>query len=297
MKLIGIIIMFFLSIVSLHAQEIKPFYSELKSIAKEQLITPYMIDVTFDKTVHIIFPSKVKYIDLGSNNIIAGKADGTENVIRLKASFEEFEGETNFTVICDDGSFYPFNTQYSSDPKLLNIDMRNINTNVFQASTTVYISDLGNESPKVVKSIMENIYYSNKKILRHLGSSEQKIRLDLLGLFVNNEMFYFHTSMKNSSQVSFEIEYIKFKIVDKKAAKLSPVQEIEIKPVRTFNDIQIVKGKSTLRSIYVLPKFTIPEDKVLIIDLIEKDGGRHQHIQIENSDIVNAMPINRLDIK
>ena len=37
---------------------------------------PYGVEVTFAKTVHIIFPAAVRYVDLGSNHIIAGKADG-----------------------------------------------------------------------------------------------------------------------------------------------------------------------------------------------------------------------------
>ena len=64
-----------------------------------QMVTPFGVQVTFAKTVHIIFPSAVKYVDLGSNWIIAGKADGAENVIRVKATTEGFPGETNFSVI------------------------------------------------------------------------------------------------------------------------------------------------------------------------------------------------------
>ena len=58
---------------------------------------------------HILFPTEVRYVDLGSNNIIAGKADGVENVVRVKAAVKEFPGETNFSVITGDGSFFSFN--------------------------------------------------------------------------------------------------------------------------------------------------------------------------------------------
>ena len=66
------------------------------------------LDVTFDKTVHLIFPSAIRYVDLGSQNIIAGKAEDSENVLRVKASVKDFETETNMSVICEDGSFYAF---------------------------------------------------------------------------------------------------------------------------------------------------------------------------------------------
>ncbi len=70
-------------------------YRELPETLYRQMVTPYGVEVTFAKTVHIIFPAAVRYVDLGSNHIIAGKADGAENVIRVKATTEGFPGETN----------------------------------------------------------------------------------------------------------------------------------------------------------------------------------------------------------
>ena len=57
-----------------------------RKLPYRQMVTPHGVQVTFAKTVHIIFPSAVRYVDLGSNWIIAGKADGAENVIRVKAT-------------------------------------------------------------------------------------------------------------------------------------------------------------------------------------------------------------------
>ena len=84
-----------------------------RKLPYRQMVTPYGVEVTFAKTVHIIFPAAVRYVDLGSNHIIAGKADGAENVIRVKATTEGFPGETNFSVICEDGSFFSFNAKYA----------------------------------------------------------------------------------------------------------------------------------------------------------------------------------------
>ena len=74
----------------------------------DRMIPPYGMEVTYDKTVHVIFPSAVRYVDLGSPNLIAGKADGAENVIRVKATVKNFRTETNFSVITESGSFYTF---------------------------------------------------------------------------------------------------------------------------------------------------------------------------------------------
>ena len=65
MKHFALLILLTLSIVPLQAQSDPNFKGEIRKIPREQLITPYAIEVTFDKTVHILFPSKVIYIDLG----------------------------------------------------------------------------------------------------------------------------------------------------------------------------------------------------------------------------------------
>jgi hypothetical protein len=44
----------------------------------DRMIPPYALEVTFSKTVHIIFPAAIRYVDLGSADLLAAKADGTE---------------------------------------------------------------------------------------------------------------------------------------------------------------------------------------------------------------------------
>ena len=240
-----------------------------RKLPYRQMVTPYGVEVTFAKTVHIIFPSAVRYVDLGSNHIIAGKADGAENVIRVKATTEGFPGETNFSVICEDGSFYSFNAKYAREPEMLNIEMKdfleNEDTSDFSHTRmNIYFRELGNESPLLVKL---------------------------------NGMLYVHTQTKNSSNVPFDTDFIKFKIVDKKVPKRTAIQETVLDAVRSYNEVIEIAGKSTVRTVYALPKFTIPDDKLLLVELYEKNGGRHQTIRVENADIVNAEVINELKIK
>ena len=79
-----------------------------RKIAFERMIPPHGLEVTYGKTVHILFPAEVRYVDLGSPDLIAGKADGAENVIRVKSTVKGFQGETNMSVITEDGCFYTF---------------------------------------------------------------------------------------------------------------------------------------------------------------------------------------------
>ena len=273
-----------------------------RKITYDRMIPPYGLEVTFDKTAHIIFPSTIRYVDLGSANIIAGKADGLENVIRVKAAVSGFETETNFSVITDEGSFYTFNVKYADEPVKLNIEMKDFihdgeAVNRPNNAMDVYLKELGNESPKVVHLIMKSVYESNKREIKHIGSKRFGIQCLLKGIYTYNGFLYFHTQVKNSTNVPFDIDFIRIKIVDKKVATRTAIQEQVIFPVRAYNNNIQIFGKKSERTVFALDKFTIPDGKQLIVELFEKNGGRHQSFIVENSDVVRAKVIDDLKVK
>ncbi|MFC2323809.1 MAG: DUF4138 domain-containing protein, partial [Tannerella forsythia] len=103
---------------------------------------------------HLIFPAAICYVDLGSNNLIAGKAEGAENVLRVKAAVRDFETETNLSVICDDGSLYSFNMKYADEPEKLSVEMADFlsqsDGRLPANRSDIYFKELGRESPMLV---------------------------------------------------------------------------------------------------------------------------------------------------
>lgn len=268
----------------------------------DRMIPPHALEVTFSKTVHIIFPSAIRYVDLGSADLLAAKADGTENVLRVKAALRDFSRESNLAVITEDGAYYTFNVKYADEPIKLSIEMTDFihdgeATNRPNNALDIYMHELGQESPLLVKLIMKSIYKNNDREIKHLGSKRFGIQHTLKGIYSHNGLLYFHLQLKNSSHVPFDVDYVTFKIVDKKVAKRTAIQEQVIWPLRAHNNVTFIGGKKTERSIFTLPKFTIPDDKHLIIELYEKEGGRHQTFTVENADLVRAKVINELKTK
>jgi hypothetical protein len=68
-------------------------------------------------------------------------------------------------------------------------------------------------------------------------------------------------------------------------------------PLRSYNQVTTVGGDKEERTVFALPKFTIPNDKQLIVELTEKDGGRNQTLTVENTDLVRAEVIDNLTVK
>lgn len=261
-------------------------------------IEPYKLEVTYDKTSHLIFPTAIRYVDLGSEYLIAGKAEDAENVLRVKASVRDFETETNFSVITNDGRFYSFNVYYSSYPEALSYNLQTMQKAVDKANgNEVLFEELGNNSPSLAGLLLETIYKKDKRVVKHIGAKSFGIQFILKGVYIHNGKYYFHTELRNRTNVPFEIDFINFKIVDKKVAKRTVVQERSLIPLRTYKPLDGIAGKSTEQNVFLLDQFTITDDKVLLIEIFEKNGGRHQTLQIENSDLIKASLINDMHLK
>ena len=273
-----------------------------RKIGFSQMIPPHGLEITYDKTVHVIFPAPVKYVDLGSTNLIAGKADGAENVIRVKATTRNFREETNMSVITEDGNFYTFNVKYADEPLLLNVEMCDFihdgeSVNRPNNALDIYLQELGSESPKLVHLISKAIHKDNKRHIKHIGSKAFGIQYLLRGLYTHNGLLYFHTQVKNTSNVPYEVDFVTFKIVDKQVMKRTAIQEQVIFPLRAYDYATTVAGNKDERTVFVFDKFTIPADKVLVVEMHEKSGGRHQTFTVESEDIVRARVINELKVK
>jgi conjugative transposon TraN protein len=273
-----------------------------RKVGFDRMIPPHALEVCFEKTTHIIFPSEIVYCDLGNENLVAGLADGAKNVLRVKSAYKSFKKETNLSVITEDGSYYSFNVKFAKEPLLLNIEMTDFlhdgeAVNRPNNAQEIYLEKLGSESPMLVKLIMKSIYKQNKREIKHIGSKRFGVQFLLKSIYANNGLLYFHTELKNTSNIPFDVDYVSFKIVDKKVIKRTAMQEQVLEPLRAQNYVTVVHGKQSERTVFALEKFTIPDDKQLVIEIAEKEGGRHQSFVVENEDIVRANVIDELSIQ
>jgi conjugative transposon TraN protein len=193
MKQIFLMLAFVASVFTANAQETAPTTGDLfegftRPLTFNRMIPPYALEVTFTKTVHIIFPAAISYVDLGSIDLLAAKADGAENVLRVKAATQRFKKESNLSVITEDGSYYTFNVKYADEPVKLSIEMADFlhGWNIENKpgnEIPVYFSDLGNESPYLVRLIMETVHKNNRTKIKHIGSRNFGVQYLLKGIY------------------------------------------------------------------------------------------------------------------
>lgn len=259
-------------------------------------ITPRQVEVSFNKTTHLIFPAPVQYVDLGSTDIIADKATGAANVVRLKAAVRDFQAETNLTVITADGRFYAFDVRYADDPGQLSIRIMNdLQAQIPEGkapTVPVRLDALDGDDAARIDSAMEQIYNNDKPQIKHIGYKRYGLQTLLTGIYIDSEgWLYFGIEMRNDSRIPFDIDHIRMYVRDKRLPRRTAVQDIEIVPVRRLHPLSEIDTGKTGRTVWAIPKMTIPDGKALHIDIYERGGGRHQSLRVENRDILAAKPI------
>lgn len=263
-----------------------------------QGLPPRIIEVGFTKTVHILFPAPVTYIDIGSMAIIAGKADGAENVVRVKAAVRDFAEETNLTVITEDGGFYTFDARYAENPATSTIEIAAAESPATQPASAseparadegrVLLREVGRERPATIKRVLSDIYRQNRADVKGIHTRKYGVEVEVRGIYVHNDVIYLHVQIANNTNISFEVDYRRFVVADRKAAKRTAQQQRIIEPLRVCNDPSIVRGHQRQRIVFALPKLTLEEDKILLLEITEKDGARHQYLEISSKELLGA---------
>ena len=267
-KLAGFVLSLFCS--GLFAQDVELF-----------AITPFPIEITYNKTVNLVFPYAIKSVDLGSRDVLAQKAKGVEHILQLKSATKYFE-QTNLTVIGSDDKLYSFVVSYAAEPAQLNIElvssddnrkMRQPNLNPFNENILKNTAALAAQSAK-----------KNSRIRRR----SHKTAFSLRGIFISNDALFFDLQLSNHSAISYDIENLRFFIADKKIPKRTAAQQTEIIPLYVHGNPGRVEACSNEAFVFALPKFTIPAAKKLIIEVMEKNGGRHHRLKLQNRRILRA---------
>ena len=247
----------------------------------------YNIEITTNKTTHIIFPSKVVYVDVGNASVIVDKADNIENIIRVKAT-DIFTEETTITVIDDTGGYYSFLTTFNLNPQKLSINIAsNREADLNYAEKNGLLKTMGTLEEKDVSEVQfqANKVYEKRAYIKHLSMHRYKVNFEVNGVYYKNDLLYLSLSIENNSFIPYEVNFIKMYIKDRERVRRTSYQELEIKCLyQTGNESIKVPEKQKVKAIFVIPKLTITPDKIFYIECIEKSGGRHLNIEMTADD-------------
>lgn len=237
-----------------------------------------LLYINKDVTTHFIAMDEIRYVDISSNEI-AGDIP-VENVVRIKPTTE---GVSGVVTIITESYFVQYTLVYTNDIEKVctrhNIAYNEIR-GLVDPERTMTKSEMYDYATKM--------FYSNKKFY-DVSTTAKKLRMTLNNIYTVDKYFFIDLSLLNKTHIQFDIDQIRFKIEDKKIYKATSFQSVEVKPLLILDEKN--SFKRNYRNIFVFEKFTFPENKVLTIEVSEKQiSGRTIILRINYSDILSADP-------
>jgi conjugative transposon TraN protein len=263
----------------------------------EQIISDLPeIEITDGINLHIISPEPIQYVDLSTEKLTGDLP--TSNIARIKITGhpdDEGKEEPDMKSVILNGDkigvitvvAQSFIAQYKAVYR--NQDNLNIITNIHiqpEAMQPIEFDKMAFSNLELRKFATDIIQKkSEKSPIRE--AKNLKLSFQLNNVFVLSDYIFLDLTIKNKSNLSYDIEDLKFSLEDKKIYKATNNQSVEMNPVFQLNPQK--HFRKSFRNIYVFKKFTYPNSKVMMIRLIEEQlSGRTIEMKINYSDILKA---------
>ncbi|WP_457915821.1 conjugative transposon protein TraN [Elizabethkingia anophelis] len=240
------------------------------------------LNISDGVSLHIISPEPIQFVDLSTDNLIGDLP--AENIARVKIGKAGAVNKDDLGIITVVGQ--SFMAQYK-------VNYKNSETHNTITQIQIQPEDMQPlEYPKIAFSNQE-LYNFSMNILKKKTKAplrevnDFKLSIQLNNVYVISDYIFLDISFNNDSNLSYNIDGLKFSIEDKKIYKATNNQSLELKPeYQLYRQSQF---KKNFHNIYVFKKFTYPNSKVMVIRLIEEPiSGRTVEMKIKYSDILKA---------
>ena len=268
-----------------------------QTATKEQIISDLPeIEITEGVNLHIISPEPIQYVDLSTQKLTGDLP--TTSIARIKItdqpetdSKDKSKKTNTFSNGNQIGVISVVGQSFIAQYKAIYRNCENLNT-----VTNIHIQPEHMQPIEFDKMVFSNLELRKfamdiiqKKLEKNPIREEKNLKLNvqLNNVYVISDYIFLDMTFKNNSNLSYDIEDLKFSIEDKKIYKATNNQSIEMTPIFQLNPQD--HFKKNFRNIYVFKKFTYPNSKVMMIRLIEEQlSGRTIEMKVNYSEILKA---------
>ena len=242
------------------------------------------------KNVALFFPEPIRQGITGSENFVFTYNREKEQYFGL---LQAKQGkESNLLVINRNGAIFSYIVRYKAQLSKLNY---------FIPMT----SSIGNEKPKAEdsnqtetseKNIDNSTYYYQKfcsyllGLKQHFGyftKRNNRVVLSLENIVFDKDELYFVIKIRNNSTLDYDLNFLNLSIETRQKGKKKSLQRLYIEPIFKHHLPSKIVVNETVRLVYVMPKFSLSNDRRVILELNEKNGERNIEMKISHKYINN----------
>ena len=264
------------------------FLTAVQSNAQKTMDGMQLLTVNENITTVITASEPVRFVDISTDKVVGDQP--INNTIRLKPK----EGvEVNrdgdilavVTIVTERyrsqyALIYTSHKEEAVTDKAIEIDERVAYNNPAVSMST---EDMARYARKI---------WSSPARYRNVSTKQHRMTMRLNNIYSVGEDFFLDFSVENRTNIRFDIDQLRVKLNDKKTAKATTVQTIELTPDFILDNTQsFLYG---YRNVLVVKKMTFPNDKILTIELSEQQiSGRTISLSVEYEDVLNADSFNK----
>ena len=232
-------------------------------------------------TTVITASESVRFVDISTDKVVGDQP--IDNIIRLKpkeAGHEDGEVLAVVTVVTE-----RYRSQYAL---VYTTRMKEAVTDkeILLQEREAYNNPAVSMSTADMTRYARRIWNSPAKI-RNVATKAHRMVMRLNNIYSVGDYFFIDFSIENKTNIRFDIDEIRVKLADKKLAKATNAQTIELTPSLVLEPGKAFKHG--YRNVIVVRKMTFPNDKLLTIEMTEKQiSGRNISLNIDYEDVLSA---------
>ncbi|EEC95046.1 conjugative transposon TraN protein [Parabacteroides johnsonii DSM 18315] len=232
-------------------------------------------------TTVITASEPIRFVDISTDKVAGDQP--LDNIIRLKpkeAGHEDGEVLAIVTIVTERyrtqyALLYTTRVQEAVTDKEIQLQERDAYNNPAISMSTADMTRFA-----------RRVWNSPAKI-RNVATKAHRMTMRLNNIYAVGDYFFIDFSIENRTNIRFDIDEIRVKLADKKLTKATNAQTIELSPA-----LVLEPGKTFrhgYRNVIVIKKMTFPNDKLLTIEMTEKQiSGRNISLNIDYEDVLSA---------
>ena len=233
-------------------------------------------------TTVITASEPIRFVDISTDKVAGDQP--LDNIIRLKpkeAGHEDGEVLAIVTIVTERyrtqyALLYTTRVQEAVTDKEIQLQERDAYNNPAISMSTADMTRFA-----------RRVWNSPAKI-RNVATKAHRMTMRLNNIYAVGDYFFIDFSIENRTNIRFDIDEIRVKLADKKLTKATNAQTIELSPA-----LVLEPGKTFrhgYRNVIVIKKMTFPNDKLLTIEMTEKQiSGRNISLNIDYEDVLSAV--------
>ena len=263
----------------------------ISAFAKAQ--TTQILDTIYandTKNVALFFPEPIRQGVTGADNFVFTYNREKEQYFGLLQA--KPGKESNLLVINKNGSIFSYIVRYKSQ-------LSKLNYFVPKASSIGNERPIVNDTTEVIKieDSVDNKTFYYTKFSSYLLDKRQRIgtiqkRKEGIVLSINNIVFnkeelYFVIQIENKSTLDYDLNFLNLSIETRQKGKKKSLQKLFQEPIFKYKLPQRITEGEVVKLVYPMHKFSISNDRRLVLELNEKNGERDLKLKVSHKYINN----------